>query len=112
MKKISLLIMMMLACSALFAQHSLEKLWISDSLAVQSPESALFDAKSNSLYISSTGSGSVVRMDLNGKVIQKDWVTGLHGNMGSALYKGFFYTTDPKGIAVVDVAKASIVKII
>lgn len=112
MKKLLLSAIMLLAYSTLFAQHSLEKLWVSDSLAVQNPESALFDAKTNSLYVSSTGSGSVVRMDLNGKVIQKDWVTGLHGNMGSALYNGFFYTTDPKGIAVVDVAKASIVKII
>src|ERR1700761_9430244 len=112
MKKSLLLMIVLLAYLPLFAQHSLEKLWESDSLAVRNPESALFDAKSNSLYVSSTGSGSVVRMDLNGKVIQKDWVTGLHSNMGSALYNGMFYTTDPKGIAVVDVAKASIVKII
>lgn len=112
MKKLSLIAILTLVSSSLFAQHSLEKLWESDSLAVRNPESALFDAKSNSLYVSGTGSGTVVRMDLNGKVIQKDWVTGLHSNMGSALYKGMFYTTDPKGIAVIDAEKAAFVKVI
>lgn len=112
MKKMLLPGVVMLMYSTLFAQHSLEKIWESDSVTLRNPESALFDPKSNSLYVSSTSSGSITRMDINGKVIQKDWATGLHMNMGSALYNGFFYTTDPKGIAVVDVAKASLVKVI
>jgi DNA-binding beta-propeller fold protein YncE len=112
MKKLLLPIITLLGSSALFAQHSLEKIWESDSVTLRNPESALYDPKSNSLYVSSTGSGSVVRMDTQGKVIQKDWVSGLHSNMGSALYNGLFYTTDPKGINVVDVNKASIVKLI
>jgi DNA-binding beta-propeller fold protein YncE len=112
MKKLLFPVVILLTASTLFAQHSLEKLWESDSVTLRNPESALFDAKSNSIYVSSTGSGSVVRMDLNGKVIQKDWVTGLHSNMGSALNNGLFYTTDPKGIAVIDVDKASLIKLI
>ncbi|MBS1975250.1 MAG: ATP/GTP-binding protein, partial [Bacteroidetes bacterium] len=102
----------MMAYSTLCAQHSLEKLWESDSVTLRNPESALYDSVSNSLYISSTGSGSVVRMGPDGSIIQKDWVTGLHSNMGSALLNGLFYTTDPKGINVIDVNKASIVKLI
>lgn len=93
-----------------FAQHSLEKLWESDSTTLKGPESALFDSKSNSLYVSSMNAGSVVIMDLNGKVISKDWITGLNSNKGSALFNGLFYTAETKGIAVIDVAKASIVK--
>jgi hypothetical protein len=111
-KKLLLSAIILFTSSTLFAQHSLEKLWESDSVTLQNPESALFDAKSNSLYVSSTGSGSVVRMNPDGKVIQKDWVTGLHSNMGSALFNGLFYTTDPKGIAVINVDKASFVKLI
>lgn len=98
--------------SPLFAQHSLVKLWESDSVTIHNPESALYDPITNSLYVSSTGSGSVVRMTTDGKVIQKNWVTGLQMNMGSALYNGRFYTTNPKGISVVDVNKASFVKVI
>jgi sugar lactone lactonase YvrE len=93
-----------------FAQHSLEKIWESDSVTVRNPESVLYDSKSNSLYVSSMGSGSVVRMDLDGKIIQKDWTTGLHSNKGSALYNDFFYTAETSAIAVVDVKNGSIVK--
>lgn len=112
MKKSLVIATLMLTGWPLFAQHSLEKIWESDSTTIKNPESALYDPGSNTLYVSSTGSGSVVRLDLNGKVIQKDWVTGLHANMGSALYNGLFFTTDPKGIAVVDVGKAAFVKLI
>jgi DNA-binding beta-propeller fold protein YncE len=112
MKKSLIVGVLMLIGWPLFAQHSLGKLWESDSTTLRNPESVLYDPGSNTLYVSSTGSGTVVRLDLDGKVIQKDWVTGLQRNMGSALYNGLFYTTDPKGIAVVDVGKASFVKLI
>jgi sugar lactone lactonase YvrE len=112
MKHLLLSVIIMLTCKTLFAQHSLEKIWESDSLTLRNPESVLYDSTSNSLYVSSTGSGTVVRMDLDGKAIRKDWVTGLHSNMGSALFNGLFYTTDPKGIAVINVNKASFVKLI
>lgn len=112
MKQLLIASIGMLIYSASFAQHRLEKIWESDSITLRNPESALYDSTSNSLYVSSTGSGTVVRMNLDGTVIQKDWVTGLHSNMGSALFNGLFYTTDPKGIAVIDVNKASFVKLI
>ncbi|HEX4852172.1 MAG TPA: ATP/GTP-binding protein, partial [Puia sp.] len=63
MKRLILSVIVILAYSRSFAQHSLEKLWESDSVTLRNPESALFDPKSNSLYVSSTGSGSVTRMD-------------------------------------------------
>lgn len=100
----------MLTYSILLAQHSLEKIWESDSLTLRTPESVLYDSTSNSLYVSSMGSGTIVRMDLDGKVIRKDWVTGLNSNKGSALFNGLLYTAEPSGIAVIDVDKASIVK--
>src|SRR4029079_17586581 len=68
------------------------------------------DSKSNSLYVSSMNAGTVMRMDLDGKVIKKDWVTGLNSNKGSALFNGLFYTAEQTDVAVIDVEKASIVK--
>ena len=94
----------------LFAQHRLEKLWQSDSITLKGPESVLFDPTSKSLFVSSMGSGSVVRMGLDGTVIKKDWVTGLNSNKGSALFNGFFYTAETAAVAVIDVDKAVIVK--
>lgn len=110
MKKILLPGIVMIMSSTLFAQHRLEKLWESDSLLVKNPESALYDAGSNSLYVSSMGSGSVVRMDNNGKVTKQDWVTGLNSNKGSAIYNSSFYTAETSAVAVIDIDKATIVK--
>ena len=110
MKKLLLLPIIALSCSTLFAQHSLEKIWESDSVTLRTPESVLYDAASNSLYVSSMGSGSVVRMGLDGKVIKKDWITGLNSNKGSALFNGLFYTAEQSAIAVIDVDKATIIK--
>jgi hypothetical protein len=64
MKKLLLSIVLLSIGLPMIAQHRLEKLWESDSLTLKGPESALFDAKSKSLYISSMNSGSVVQMDL------------------------------------------------
>jgi sugar lactone lactonase YvrE len=92
------------------ALHSLEKIWESDSLAIRNPESVLYDATSNSLYVSSMGSGSVVRLDSNGKVVKKDLVTGLNSNKGSTLFNGLLYTAEISAVAVIDVDKGTIVK--
>ena len=110
MKKTLLLVIIALTSPPLFAQHSLEKLWESDSVTLKGPESVLFDSKSNSLYVSSMNAGTVVRMDLDGKVIKKDWVTGLNSNKGSALFKGLLYTAETSAVAIIDVDKAAIVK--
>src|SRR6266496_1730274 len=110
MKKISLSGIVVLVSSTLFAQHSLEKIWQTDSVTLRNPESALYDPKSNSLYVSSMGAGTIVRIGLDGKVIKNDWVTGLTSNKGSALYNGLLYTAETSAVAVIDVDKATIVK--
>ncbi|GAB2606535.1 hypothetical protein GCM10027190_62490 [Spirosoma areae] len=56
------------------------------------------------------GSGAVVRMGPDGRVIKNDWVTGLDSNKGSALFSGLFYTAETSAIAVIDVNNASIIK--
>lgn len=88
----------------------LEKIWESDSLTLKGPESVLYDSESNSLYVSSMNAGTIVRMDANGNLIQKDWVTGLNSNKGSALYNGLLFTAETSGVAVIDVGKAAVVK--
>lgn len=88
----------------------LEKMWESDSLTLKGPESVLYDSASNSLYVSSMNAGAIVRMDTAGKIIQKDWVTGLTANKGSALFNGLLYTAETAAVAVIDVKNASVVK--
>lgn len=110
MKKLFLLSIVALMGPAVFAQHSLEKIWESDSLTLKSPESVFYDAKSNSLYVSSMGAGAVVQMDLTGKIIKSDWVTGLSGNMGSALFNGILYIAEGGGVTAIDASKATVIK--
>lgn len=110
MTKTLLIIITFLTYTASVAQPRLEKLWESDSVTLKGPESVLYDSTSNSLYVSSMNSGSIVRMALDGKIIQHDWVTGLQANKGSAIFNGLLYTAETAAVAVIDVAKASIIK--
>lgn len=110
MKKSLLLAFIALSFSPLFGQHTLVKLWESDSTTLKGPESALFDSKSKSLYISSMSSGTVVQMGLDGKVIKNNLVTGLNSNKGSAIFNRFFYTAETSAVAVIDLATGKIVK--
>lgn len=110
MNKILLSGITVLVCTTLFAQRSLEKAWESDSVTLKGPESVLYDEKSNSLYVSSMGSGTVVRMNTEGKIMQQEWVRGLNANKGSALFNGMFYTAETAAVAVIDVKKGAIVK--
>jgi hypothetical protein len=110
MKRLFILVNVVLFGLTSFAQRALDKLWESDSLTLRNPESVLYDSKSNSLFVSSMGSGTVVQMDLNGKVIKKDWMTGLASNKGSAFFNGLFYTAETAAVAVIDGDKATVVK--
>lgn len=110
MKKLFYSAVVLMICSGVAAQHQLEKIWETDSVTLKGPESALFDPISHSLYVSSMGSGTVVRYGTDGQLIRKDWVTGLNANKGSALYKGSFYTAETASVAVVDVEKATLIK--
>lgn len=110
MKKILLSGIVVMISSTLIAQHTLEKVWQTDSVTLRNPESALYDPISNSLYVSSMGAGTIVRIGPDGKVIKNDWVTGLTSNKGSALYNGLLYTAETSAVAVIDVDKAAIIK--
>ncbi len=67
--------------SSLFAQHSLEMLWQTDSV-FKNPESVLYDAKSKILYVSNIGEFDkdavvyVSKIGSDGKITKKDRVTG------------------------------------
>jgi DNA-binding beta-propeller fold protein YncE len=110
MKHIFLLVMSTMLYTATSAQHSLEKLWETDSVTLQNPESVLYDSITNSLYVSSMNAGTIVRIGSDGKVIMKDWVTGLTSNKGSALFGGFLFVAETAAVAVIDVSKAAVIK--
>jgi sugar lactone lactonase YvrE len=103
-----------------FAQHSLTKVWETDAL-LKVPESVLYDAKNNVLYVTNIdgtdpwakdGKGSVGKVSLDGKIIAAEWITGLQAPKGMGLYKNKLYVADMNTIVVIDIQKETIEKTI
>jgi hypothetical protein len=108
------------SCSTLFAQHSLTKLWETDS-ALRVPESVLFDVANKVLYVSNIGgtdpwakdgNGSIGKVGLDGKIIAVDWVTGLNAPKGIGIHNGKLYVADVTNLVVIDIKKGAIEKTI
>jgi hypothetical protein len=106
MKIIYPLLFILLATAAQ-AQHSLEKLWESDTtLAI--PESVLFDK--NVLYISliggqpwdADGNGHIAKMDKNGKLISATWASGLNAPKGMGISGKKLYVADISDVVVIN----------
>jgi sugar lactone lactonase YvrE len=122
MKKIlsrtALLVVIFFNSSLLIAQHTLEKLWETDSV-LKVPESVLFDGDNKVLYATNIdgtdpwardGKGSVAKVGLDGKVIATEWVSGLNAPKGMGLYKGKLYVADMNELLVIDIASGKIEK--
>jgi hypothetical protein len=120
-KLLFLLVLLAFVFSASFAQsHQLIKKWESDTI-LKVPESVLFDAGNNVLYVSNIdgtdpwakdGKGSIGKVGTDGKIIKVDWVSGLNAPKGMGLYKGKLYVADLGDLIVIDIAKGSIVQTI
>lgn len=101
--------------SNLSAQHSLEKKWQTDT-ALKAPESVKYDANANLLYVSNigefgkAGTGSISKVGLDGKIIKKDWVTGLTDTKGLGIYKNKLYAAENSTVAVIDIDKGTIIE--
>lgn len=112
---IFLLLSAILITPNLTAQHSLEKLWATDTVLTK-PESVLFDAISKSLFVSNIGDilkegmGSISKIGLDGKIIKRDWVKGLTAPKGLGLYKNKLYAAEQNTVAVIDVSTEAIVQ--
>lgn len=98
--------------------HKLVQKWESDTL-FKVPESVLFDAKNQVLYVSNIdgkepwgadGKGSIGKLGLDGKIIQVEWVTGLHAPKGMGIFENKLYVADMKQVIVIDIASGKIVQ--
>lgn len=120
MKRTILPLCLLFLSVALSAQHQLIKKWETDSL-FKVPESVLFDADNNVLYVANIegtepwgkdGKGSVGKLGTDGKIIQAEWVSGLNAPKGMGLYKGKLYVADLTNLVMIDIASGKIEKTI
>lgn len=97
------------------AQHQVQKLWESDTtLAI--PESVLPDIEKGILYVSLIdgnpwdvdGKGGIAKLDLNGKILNANWVTGLNAPKGMGRFGNKLYVADVTEVAVIDIDKGKI----
>ncbi len=116
MKSFFLLLVILIAGKS-YAQHSLQKIWESDTtLAI--PESVLPDVKKGILYVALIdgapwevdGKGGIAQLDMNGKIINANWITGLNAPKGMGIFGNRLYVADVNQVAIIDIAKGTIEK--
>lgn len=112
-----LVVLTALVCSSpARAQHSLEKIWQTDSV-LRTPESVLFDAKDQLLYVANIdglpwekdGKGFISKLDLNGRIVSLNWVSGLHCPKGMARVKDKLFVADADSLVTIDIKGAKLV---
>ncbi len=110
-------LLLCLTSFTLNAQHSVTKLWSTDStLAV--PESVLYDAQNKLLYTSlingkpdsADGNGQIAKVGLDGKIINANWVAGLDAPKGLGKFGNTLYAADLTQVDVIDIPSAKIIK--
>lgn len=117
MMKIVLFVFAILITTNLSAQHSLEKIWESDS-TVQFVEGIVLEPGETFLFVSNTignpmekdGKGTISTLDLDGKVIKHDVVTGMNAPKDIQRFINLIYAADLNEVVVVDIDKKEIVQ--
>lgn len=112
-----LTLLLTLISGTLHAQHSVTKLWTTDStLAI--PESVLYDAQGKQLYTSlingkpdsADANGQIAKVSLDGKITDANWVTGLDAPKGLGKFGNTLYAADLTQVDVIDISTAKITR--
>ncbi len=124
MKKMRILnfcVFLFLACPIAFAaspkNETFKQVWTTGAV-FRAPESAVYDPSDGVLYISNMegsatgkdGKGFISKVDLNGKVLTLEWVSGLNAPKGLAIRGGRLYGADIDELVEIDIKDAKILK--
>ncbi len=115
MKNLIILIVLTYGLSLSTNAQKLTLKWKSDTL-LRVPESVLFDATRNKLYVANIdgspwekdGKGSIGVLSTDGKIEKVEWVTGLDAPKGMGLHKNNLYVADVSRVVVIDVTSGKI----
>ena len=116
MMKLKILTVSLIVSFAFQATAQPEKTWETEGLAT--PESVLFDDENSVFYISNIdgkptdkdNNGFISKLDKEGNILNKKWVTGLHAPKGMVKAHGHLYVTDIDRIAKINLDKGEVVK--
>ena len=95
--------------------QSLARIW-ETSPEFDKPESAVFDPQNQAIYVSNIcgqystrdGNGFISKVDMNGKILDLKWITGLNSPQGLALHDNFLYVADMDEVVRIDIRAAKI----
>ena len=95
---------------------SVEEVWATDTV-MRAPESALYDANNDVIYVANIGAinkenkdgdGFISQLSPDGSVKELKWVTGLNDPKGMGLFENTLYVTDLNEIAAIDITSGEV----
>ena len=95
---------------------SIEEAWATDTV-MQTPESVLYDADNDAIYVANIGGidkegqdgdGFISKLSPDGSVTTLKWATGLNDPKGMGVYDNTLYVTDITQIAAIDLATGEV----
>ena len=109
MRKILVLLFAIVSAESM-AQHRLSWAWATDT-SLRTPESVLFDPVDNCLWVScingqptvADSNGTIAQLRTDGRIIDREWVTGLHAPKGMARVGKKLFVTDISALVVIDI---------
>ena len=119
MKKVSILLFIFFVLINFAWSQSLSKAWTSKSI-FSTPESVFYDSDRNQIYVSNIngqptdkdGNGYISLLSDEGTIKKQKWVEGLNAPKGMAVFGGNLFVTDIDRIAIIDIKKGKISKLI
>lgn len=118
MKQTMLLLSLLLSVGSAAIGQGLNKIWATDT-TLKVPESVLLDSKNQRLYVTNIegkgawdkdGKGSISLVTLTGKILNPEWIKGLHAPKGMTMFGDFLVVADVDSVVIIEVTKAQIVK--
>lgn len=96
---------------------SLKLKWQTDTL-MNTSESVIYDPATNLIFVSNIngqpweedGNGFISKLDLDGKIVERKWITGLAAPKGLGIYNGHLFVNDNADIVEIDIAAGKILK--
>lgn len=91
------------------------RLWETES-GLKIPESVLYDSTSGVIYVSNIdgaptakdNKGFIATLSVEGKILNADWVTGLHAPKGMGIFDNHLYVSNIDEIVEIDIPTATI----
>ncbi len=113
---ISLMMLFMLSCGK-SSGFKVTQEWATGAV-LDVPESVIYNAMKNEIYVSNingkplekNGKGYIAKLALDGKIVEKKWITGFHAPKGMGIIDGTLYVTDIDRVHKIDINEGKVVK--